>query len=193
MKKNTLSNEIHMIKKLIEQLDGKKIITEDKFDYSDYYERDLIPGDIVTSKSSGKTFIVKSKPYLKSERPSMPGNNIHDLRSFSYVVDLIEKETGKNYYSEISNLEKIGEEDSEERQDVLRKIEEVNRQRDIITQGLIDMHMFEPSEFKSGEMFSSLTDGKLVHNQTIRDAISKITKENNIDNSVAEHYWKNFW
>ncbi len=64
---------------------------------------------------------------------------------------------------------------------------------DTITKALVDGGFFGPTDIKNGEMLNSFSKNKLVHNEHIRNAITKIGKENNLPYEIVDVYWHKFW
>jgi hypothetical protein len=90
-----------------------------------------------------------------------------------------------NFYGSVKTYKKAEKTPAE--------IENEKAEIDVITNELVNMNYFEPSDVISGKMLSSFSKGKKVHNEDIRKAIEKIGKDKGLSDSVIEKYWDKFW
>lgn len=144
-------------------------------------------GDTIENVKTGKRYKVTKEPYHKLKWDD-DGEHTIGVTAIDF-----ENESGEKYWGELQNYKKIhSDEELKTKADMQTKD---NALIDVISQGLIDGGFFSPREIQSGEMFNSFTKGKLKHNEDIRNAISKIAADNNMDkyNKIVDKYWHNFW
>jgi hypothetical protein len=142
-------------------------------------------GDTVKNKKSGELFTIVKPPY----RAGKWSDNGRYMDYFK-AID-IKDENGKVWRGDSSNYEKVHTEDELTQKAGIQSAQD--KIVDMISQKLIDGGFFD-SEIVSGKMFDSFTRGKKQHNEDIRNAITKIGKENpEIPKDIIEKYWDKFW
>lgn len=141
-------------------------------------------GDRVKNKRTGEIYTVTKEPHRKGKWNDS-GTDVISVCAISF-----EDDKGNKWWGEMGDYEKIySEKDLAFKADLKAKDDVFIDQ---ISQMLVDNGYFD-AEVKSGEMFNSVTKGKLKHNELIRKAIGQFGDEKKLPKKIVDIYWHKFW